>query len=74
MAKKVGGKTDAYLEAKTMAKSAVYHAKKLPEKEKMQNLEKKEGKNYIFILAKKIKHEKIRMLPQRKAQGFEGPI
>ena len=40
-----------------MAKVTAYHAKKFAEKEKMQNLEKKAGKNYIFKLVKKMKHE-----------------
>ena len=37
-----GGDKRVYLEAKRMNKSTVYHAKKLAEKEKIQNLEKKE--------------------------------
>lgn len=54
---KNGGSKEAYHNAKKLAKRSVYQAKKNAEKSKIENLESKEGKNYIFKLAKHLKHE-----------------
>ena len=52
-----GGDKEPYLAAKRNAKSAVYAAKNRAQKENLSNLERKDGKNYVFKLAKKLKHE-----------------
>lgn len=48
---------ESYLEATRSAKLAVYPEKKKAQEEKISKLEWKEGKNYIFKLAKKLRHE-----------------
>ena len=70
-----GENKEAYLEAKGMAKSAVYHAKKLAGNEKkIQNLEKKEGKIYICKLAKKMKHENQDVISDICVRNDEGKL
>ena len=52
-----GGDKEKYLEAKRKAKSAVYAAKKKAQEENLSNLKSRDGKNYIFKLAKRMKYE-----------------
>ena len=57
--------------SKKNGQSAVYHAKKFIEREKMHNLEKEEGNHYIFKLAKKIKHENQDVISERCIKNDE---
>ena len=56
-----------------MAKSVAYHAKKLGRR-KMQSLEKKARKNYIFKLAKKIKHENQNVISENCSWNDKGKL
>ena len=50
-----GGSKEAYITAKRRAKATVYEAKKTAQEKKFQDLESRDGKNYIFKLAKQLK-------------------
>ena len=52
-----GGSKELYLAAKRKAKSGVYLAKKVAQEQKFRDLNKTNGKNFIFKLAKRMKSE-----------------
>ena len=54
-----GGSKEKCLEAKRKAKSDVYVAKRKAQEEKFSQLESSDGKNFIFKLAKRMKHQDI---------------
>ncbi len=65
---------ERYQVAKRKAKAAVYQAKKAAETTKIQNLERKDGKNYIFKLAKKLKSENRDIVQECCVKNSDGSL
>ena len=67
-----GGSNEKYLEAKRKAKSGVYVAKRKAQEEKFSQLESSDGKNFIFKLAKRMKHENEDIVGDKCVKNDEG--
>jgi hypothetical protein len=69
-----GGSREAYCAAKKRAKTEVYQAKKAASEEKFQNLESKDGRNYIFKLAKRLKGENQDIIGEKCVKDDNGNL
>ena len=67
-----GGSKEKYLEAKRKAKLGVYVAKRKAQEEKFSQLESSDGKNFIFKLAKRMKHENEDIVGDKCVKNDEG--
>ena len=60
------------METKRKAKSGVYVAKRKAQEEKFSQLESSDGKNFIFKLAKRMKHENEDIVGDKCVKNDEG--
>ena len=66
------GSKEKYLEAKKKAKSGVYVAERKAQEEKFSQLESSDGKNFIFKLAKRMKHKNQDIAGDKCVKNNEG--
>ena len=69
-----GESKERYLAAKREAKSVVYAAKKSAQEQKFSNLENREGRNFVFKLAQKLKNENQDVVGDKCVKDDDGKL